>query len=48
VVAGCRERGVLLSVAGANVVRFAPPLIARQQHIDEAVAALDDVLSKRS
>jgi acetylornithine/N-succinyldiaminopimelate aminotransferase len=47
VVVACRERGLLLSVAGANVVRFAPPLIARQQHIDEAVAVLDDVLSKK-
>jgi len=48
VVVACRERGVLLSVAGANVIRFAPPLIVRQPHIDEAVAVLDDVLSKRS
>ena len=48
VVLACRERGVLLSVAGANVVRFAPPLVVRQQHVDEAVAVLDDVLSKRS
>jgi acetylornithine/N-succinyldiaminopimelate aminotransferase len=48
VVVACRERGVLLSVAGANVVRFAPPLIARQQHIDEAVAVLDEVLSRRA
>jgi predicted acetylornithine/succinylornithine family transaminase len=48
VVVACREKGVLLSVAGANVIRFAPPLIARKPHIDEAVAVLDDVLSKRS
>jgi len=47
VVLACRERGVLLSVAGANVVRFAPPLVVRQQHVDEAVAVLDDVLSRR-
>ena len=47
VVVACRERGVLLSVAGANVIRFAPPLIVRQPHVDEAVAVLDDVLSKR-
>jgi acetylornithine/N-succinyldiaminopimelate aminotransferase len=48
VVVACRERGVLLSVAGANVIRFAPPLIVRPQHVDEAVAVLDDVLAKRS
>ena len=45
VVAACRERGVLLSVAGGTVVRFAPPLIVRKQHIDQAVSVLDEVLT---
>lgn len=45
VVAACRERGVLLSVAGGTVVRFAPPLIVRKQHIDQAVSVLDGVLT---
>jgi predicted acetylornithine/succinylornithine family transaminase len=44
VVAKCREKGVLLSVAGANVVRFAPPYVIDRAQIDEAVAALDAVL----
>lgn len=44
VVAACRERGVLFSIAGANVIRFAPALIARESHIDEALAMLDEVL----
>ena len=46
VVAACRARGVLFSVAGANVIRFAPALIVGEAHIDEAVAVLDDVLSQ--
>ena len=44
VVAKCREKGVLLSVAGANVVRFAPPYVIDRAQIDEAIAALDAVL----
>jgi predicted acetylornithine/succinylornithine family transaminase len=47
VVAGCRERGVLLSIAGSNVVRFAPALIVKRGHVDEAVAVLDQVLATR-
>jgi acetylornithine/N-succinyldiaminopimelate aminotransferase len=45
VVARCREKGVLLSLAGANVVRFAPAFVIERQHIDEAVGALDAVLA---
>jgi acetylornithine/N-succinyldiaminopimelate aminotransferase len=46
VVARARERGVLLSVAGGNVVRFAPPLVVARGDIDEAVAILDAVLAE--
>jgi acetylornithine/N-succinyldiaminopimelate aminotransferase len=48
IVAAARDKGVLLSVAGANVVRFVPPLMVRREHIDEAVATLDTVLAARS
>jgi predicted acetylornithine/succinylornithine family transaminase len=44
VVQKCRDRGLLLSVAGGTVVRFAPPLVVGKDEIDEAVATLDDVL----
>jgi acetylornithine/N-succinyldiaminopimelate aminotransferase len=37
-------RGLLTVPAGDNVVRLLPPLIIEQQHIDEAVATLRDVL----
>ncbi len=40
-----RERGVLLSVAGDKVVRFAPPYIVTRAQLDEAVGVLDTVLS---
>jgi acetylornithine/N-succinyldiaminopimelate aminotransferase len=40
-----REKGVLLSVAGDKVVRFAPPYIVTRAQLDEAVGVLDTVLS---
>jgi acetylornithine/N-succinyldiaminopimelate aminotransferase len=46
VVMRCREAGLLLSVAGAQVVRFAPALIAGREHIDEAVSILDTILGE--
>lgn len=40
-----REAGVLLSIAGSNVVRFAPPYIVNAAQLDEAVAVVDTVLA---
>ena len=40
-----RERGVLLTVAGADVLRFTPPLIVGEAHIDEALTAVDAALA---
>ena len=48
IVAACRERGMLVSLAGANVVRFVPPLIVKREHLDEALDILDHVLATRS
>jgi predicted acetylornithine/succinylornithine family transaminase len=42
----CREKGMLVSVAGANVIRFAPPFIVERHQIDEAVAILRSVLAE--
>lgn len=40
VVDEARKRGLLLSVAGTNVLRLTPPLIVTRAHCDEAVATL--------
>jgi acetylornithine/N-succinyldiaminopimelate aminotransferase len=40
-----RERGVLLTVAGADVLRFTPPLIVTEGQIDEALSAVDAALA---
>jgi acetylornithine/succinyldiaminopimelate/putrescine aminotransferase len=46
VVSRCRELGLLVSVAGNNVVRFAPALIVERAHLDEALGILDRVLAE--
>ncbi len=45
VVAACRAKGVLLSVAGGDVVRFSPPLVVTEAQIEEGLAALAAVLA---
>jgi predicted acetylornithine/succinylornithine family transaminase len=42
----CREKGMLVSVAGSNVIRFAPPYIVEQAQLDEAVTILRSVLAE--
>ncbi|HVS19644.1 MAG TPA: aminotransferase class III-fold pyridoxal phosphate-dependent enzyme, partial [Planctomycetota bacterium] len=44
VVARCRDRGVLLSVAGGTVVRFVPPYVVTEGELDRGLAVLDEVL----
>lgn len=44
IVATCRERRLLVSVAGAATVRFAPPLNVTAAEVDEALEILDGVL----
>jgi len=43
-----REAGVLLSIAGGNVLRFTPPLCVTAAEIDEGVAIVERVLSTAS
>ncbi len=42
--AASRERGVLLSLAGGDVLRFSPPLVITQDELEEGLAAVRDVL----
>jgi predicted acetylornithine/succinylornithine family transaminase len=46
VVAKARDKGLLVSLAGSNVVRFAPPLIVSKPELDEAVAIMDATLAE--
>ena len=45
IIARAREQGLLLSVAGSSVVRFAPALVVGKAEIDQAVEILDGVLA---
>lgn len=40
------SKGLIIISAGTNVIRFVPPLIVEEQHIDEMVAILDQCLSE--
>jgi acetylornithine/LysW-gamma-L-lysine aminotransferase len=42
---GLQREGVLAVPAGENAVRFLPPLIINESHVDAAVAALDRALT---
>jgi predicted acetylornithine/succinylornithine family transaminase len=46
VTAKCREHGMLVSIAGDKVVRFAPPYVVTEAQLDEAVAILRGVLAE--
>ena len=39
-----RERGVLLTVAGSDALRFTPPLVVTQDELDEGLAQVEAVL----
>lgn len=43
-----RDHGVLVAFTeyNRNVIRLEPPLICKRQHVDEFIAALDDVLGR--
>lgn len=40
----CAEKGLLLVGAGANVIRFVPPLVVTKQDIDAMIAILQEVM----
>ena len=46
VTGACRAKGLLCSVAGDKVVRFAPPYIVTREQLDEAVAILKSALEE--
>jgi predicted acetylornithine/succinylornithine family transaminase len=46
IVAKARARGLLVSLAGSNLVRLVPPLVVEKAQIDEAVDILDTVIGE--
>jgi len=41
------ERHILINRTSETVLRFLPPYTLRKEHVDEAIAALDEILSKQ-
>ncbi|MDD3013313.1 MAG: aspartate aminotransferase family protein, partial [Candidatus Gastranaerophilales bacterium] len=46
IVSKCMEKGLLLIGAGANIIRFVPPLIVTQDEIDKAIEILTVALQE--
>ncbi len=44
--AACMEKGLILNAIGDRTLRFLPPLIVQQEHIDQAVSILGAVLDQ--
>ena len=38
------EEGLILINAGANIIRFVPPLVIDRRHIDEMIDMLEDCI----
>jgi len=45
IVARAREQGLLVSLAGGNVIRLAPALVVSRAEIDQAVEILDGAIA---
>lgn len=48
IVASAIENGLLLVGAGANVIRFVPPLVVREAEIDKALEIMEKAISENS
>ena len=46
IVADCMERGVIINCTVGKVLRFVPPLIINNSHVDEVIGVLDGVMSE--
>lgn len=44
IIADCLKNGLVLINAGANIIRFVPPLIIKKEHVDEMIAKLDQAM----
>lgn len=45
IVEKCLENGVIINCTAGDVLRFVPPLIINQSHVDEMIAVLDQALA---
>ncbi|MBO4389925.1 MAG: aspartate aminotransferase family protein [Lachnospiraceae bacterium] len=45
-VAKALDHGLILISAGANIIRFIPPLVIKKEHVDEMIPILDQILTE--
>ena len=41
-----QELGLIIVTAGANVIRFLPPLVIEKEHVDEMIGILESCLTE--
>ncbi|MBI5787403.1 MAG: acetylornithine transaminase [Candidatus Schekmanbacteria bacterium] len=46
IISACLKAGLVIVTAGEKVLRFLPPLIIGQEHVDQTIAILDGVLGE--
>ena len=46
VAAGCLRRGLIVNPIGQNILRFLPPLIVKNEHVDAAIRILKEALAE--
>ena len=46
IIAKAMEKGLIMINAGANVLRFLPPLVIEKEHVDEMIAILEEAITE--
>lgn len=46
IISAALEKGLILINAGANIIRFVPPLIITEQHVDRMIGILDECIAE--
>ena len=46
IIPAAMDAGLILIAAGTNIIRFVPPFIIEEKHVDEMIAILKEVLSR--
>ena len=48
VITKAMDKGLIIINAGANILRFVPPLVIEKEHVDEMIQILDEVFAELS